>query len=102
VRRGTGIAEKSLKRTTFEAGERLGDIVDVDERFSHAERPRAEFFAPPRRRVHLSQAAPEGFVDKGLQVRFAPLTKPLKLDGNVVIEGQGRPHTLKCIRWLML
>lgn len=73
-------------------GEHLRDIVEIDERLAHVENLRAEGLSLLLRRAHLSQPAPQRFIDDILEACIASTTQTLELYRNVIFKRQGSAH----------
>jgi len=73
-------------------GEGLGNIVEIDQRRAEIESFGFEWLVLLWPRLHAAQAATERLVDKLFQLGIALTPQPLKLNGNVVFDGQSRSH----------
>jgi len=76
----------------FRVGDRLGNVVDVDQGLAHFRRARAKRLHRLRPHIHLLQAAAERLIDKVLEALVTFAAEPLQLRRHIIIDGQGRPH----------
>jgi len=66
---------------------RFRNIVDIDERFAHIERPGTQHLAPSRLPIHVSQTSPQCIVDEVSEFQVTLAAQALKFRRYVVVKG---------------